>query len=440
MGDAMNIRTPFPASPSEVVVTEEVAQCTGLARKKRIAEGLLLSAFVLLVVGTFCQHQHPNWFWRCLSAFAEAALVGGLADWFAIVALFRRPLGLKIPHTAIIPEKKDKIGENLANFVRDHFLGTEQLLEKIRLFDPAQKLAEALGTPANAGKIADVVAGSLPSLINLLDSEALQRFIYTNIQAKAGNTDVAAVLGSLLDLLTRDGRHKEAVDSVLAGLHKKLQSPQLHEALREKIGQKVTMIGRAVGLDSYAAEKLTDFGVAQVNEVLGDPNHVLRREINEQIQAFIHQLHHDVDLRTKVAGLRDDIVGNESVAAYIRSLWRDILDWLRDDLQRDDSTIREQVRQASLATGSLLAKDTGIRQLFNAWCVDTVKPLITDYREVARNYIVERVEAWSAEDLTEQLELSVGADLQYIRYNGTVIGGMIGLVIFGIIQLLQTII
>jgi len=435
----MNTVTPNPPDPSTAATTDEAAQRASLAGKKRIAGLLLLAALVLLAVGTVCEHQYPHWGWRCLSAFAEAALVGGLADWFAIVALFRRPLGLKIPHTAIIPQKKDKIGESLANFVRDHFLGTEQLVDKIRTFDPAHKLAQSLSTPANTQKIADIVVRSLPSLVNLLDSEELYRFIYTNIRAKAGTTDVAAVLGRLLDLLTRGGRHKKAVDSVLAGLHKKLQSPQLHEVLRQKIGEKVTKIGRAVSLDSYAAEKLTDFAVAQVEEVLADPNHALRQEINEQIQAFIHQLHHDVNLRANVAALRDEMIGNESVVAYISALWKDILSWLHADLQCEHSDIREKVSQGARAIGDMLTKNAEIRQLFNAWCVGTAKPLIADYREVVRNYIVERVKAWSANELTEQLELSVGADLQYIRYNGTVIGGVIGLLIFGIIQLLQAV-
>jgi uncharacterized membrane-anchored protein YjiN (DUF445 family) len=435
----MNTETPLPRDLSTAATTNEAAQRASLARKKQIAGLLLLVALVLLAVATVCEHQHPHWGWRCLSAFAEAALVGGLADWFAVVALFRRPMGLKIPHTAIIPQKKDQIGESLANFVHDHFLGTEQLVDKIRTFDPAHKLSQALSTPANAEKVADIVVRSLPSLVNLLDSEELHRFIYTSVRNKSATTDVAAALGRLLDLLTRGDRHKKAVDGVLAGLHRKLQSPQLHEVLRQKIGEKITKIGRAVGLDSYAAEKLTDFAVEQVEEVLADPNHALRQEINEQIQAFIHQLRHDADLRAKVAALRDDLIGNESVAAYLRALWKDILGWLRNDLQRDDSSIRGNVRQAAFAIGGMLTKNAEIRQLFNSWCVDTAKPLITDYREAVRNYIVERVKAWNAHELTEQLELTVGADLQYIRYNGTVIGGVIGMIIFGAIQLLQAV-
>ena len=407
-----------------------------LRRKKRFALALLVLAFGFFVLGSALGHYDPHWYWRALVAFSEAALVGGLADWFAVVALFSHPLGLKIPHTAIIPTNKDKIGEALADFVRDHFLTREPLVEKIQAFDPASQLAKALSSPKNAERIARMLATQAPRFIDSLDNDALRHRVRAALIKKGGQLDVATFAGRLVGFLANDSqRHQDALNGMLRMIAEELRKPALREVLTDRVRDELGTFIRSIRVDRLIAEpvanKIANGTLGQIDEILTQPDHPLRVRVVEHLRRLAADMEHDPSLRAAIEEGRDQILRSDELATYVDALWRDLLDWARSDLGSETSTIKARITTSMRGMGTWLQENDAARTQINAWCVRTAGPLVDEYREVARDYIAERVKQWSADDMSGQIELGIGADLQYIRYNGTLIGGLIGLVLFG---------
>ena len=410
-----------------------------LNRKKRFALFLLGLAFSLFVLGSILGHYNPHWYWRALVAFSEAALVGGLADWFAVVALFRHPMGIPIPHTAIIPTNKDKIGEALADFVRDHFLTRDQLVARIQSFDPAAQLAKALSSPKNAEWVAGVIATQVPGFITSLDTDAIRRRMRATLIGKAGQLDVATLAGRLVAFLSDDSqRHQDALNGMLRLVAEELRKPALREVLTERVRNELGAFIRSIRVDRLIAEpvadKIANGALGQIDEILTQPHHPIRLRVVEHLRKLAVDMEHDPTLRKALEDGRDQILRSDELTRYADELWRDLLGWINNDLTSDTSAIKSRFTTSMRTIGSWLEDNEAARLQINAWCARTAGPLVDQYREVARDYIAERVTQWSAHDMSEQIERGIGADLQYIRYNGTLIGGLIGLLLFASLE------
>jgi len=423
--------------PAAAYVPAQAGRQRDLARKKAIAAALLMVACVVFVVATLLDPEHAHWGTGLVAAAAEAAMVGGLADWFAVVALFRAPLGQRwIPHTAIIPRNKDKIGSSLADFICDHFLGKTQILDKIRQFDPAERLARGLADPASARKVADFVVRLSPRFVDMLDSDELQLFVRDAAREKLAGLDVSSLLAQLLGVLTKDGRHHEAVDGLLHDVAEYVDRDDVRAMLAAKVAEELWAAARWLHVDKPIAEALANRMAQGTRELLRemaeDRKHELRERFERQIPRYIERLQSDPVLRGKVHAFRDQVLANQELSHYLRELWRGAMAWLREDLASPSSAIHRQVLGAAMGLGARLQASDEMKSWFNGWVMDTLDPLADEYREKIRQFIVDRVKAWSAEELTEQLELSLGRDLQYIRYNGTLVGALIGALLYGL--------
>ncbi|GAB3790625.1 DUF445 domain-containing protein [Dyella agri] len=408
-----------------------------LGKKKATAAALLVVACVVFVGATLLDPKHTHWGIGLVAAAAEAAMVGGLADWFAVVALFRAPLGQRwIPHTAIIPRNKDKIGSSLADFICDHFLGKAQILDKIRQFDPAERLARGLADPVSARKVADFVVRLSPRFVDMLDSDELQVFVRDATREKLAGLDVSNLLAQLLSVLTKDGRHHEAVDSLLHDVAEYVDRDEVRAMLAAKVAEELWAAARWLHVDKPIAEALANKmaqGTRQLlREMAQNREHELRERFERQIPEYIGRLQSDPVLRGKVHAFRDQVLANQELSHYVRDLWHAAMAWLRDDLASPSSAIHRHVLGAAMGLGAQLQASEEMKNWFNGWVMDTIDPLADEYREKIRQFIVDRVKAWSAEELTEQLELSLGRDLQYIRYNGTLVGALIGALLYGL--------
>jgi len=423
---------------------DRVSRLRRLARKKRQATLSLLGACAVFVLMTVLDPHHQNAWIGALAAMAEAAMVGGLADWFAVTALFRHPLGLRwLPHTAIIPRNKDRIGASLADFICDHFLGKEQVLERLHAFDPAQRLVQALSRPDSAARLADFVVLHAPRLVALLDSDELQAFVRASAKEKLSELDVSDLLARLLTVLTRDGRHQEAMDRLLRDVADIPGAPAARGVLAEKIAQELWAVMRWVRLDKPVAENIADKVAASMRQMFldmaRDKNHELRVKLERNIPRLIVRLRTDPDLRARIDQFRDRVLENHELSQYIQVLWRGALDWLRADLTREGSQVRAALYRASLTLGQRIDQQPEMKAWFNDWVTETVEPLVEAYREKIRRFIVARVQAWSAEELTRQLELNMGSDLQSIRLSGTFVGALIGGLLYGVMRLIASV-
>ena len=422
---------PVAASPRAVA----------LARRKRVAVAMLAAAAVLFVAATWMEVRHPHWAFGLLVAMAEAAMIGGLADWFAEVALFRHPLGQRwIPHTAIIPNRKDALGRALADFICNHFLEPGEVMRKLDEFDPASRLAVALSRPENAARVGRLVVDLSPHLLALLDSERLHAFLERLTREQLRRMDVAALAGQVLEVMTHQRRHQALLDSVLRDIAGVLADPGTQETVAARIAPQLWTVLRLTGLDEPVARRLAERVVAGVgdlvDEMASEPDHELRLRFDHYAADFIARLRSDPGLQRKVGEMRDRLLDDPALPRYVRGLWDDVLAWLRQDLLREDSEIAARAGRVAMVLGERLSADASMRDWLNGWLRATVEPMVDRYRGSIRDFIVERVGRWDTRELVDELELSVGSDLQYIRYNGTAIGALIGGVLFGIVQLI----
>lgn len=402
---------------------------------------MLAAAAVLFVAATWMEVRHPHWAFGLLVAMAEAAMIGGLADWFAVVALFRHPLGQRwIPHTAIIPNRKDALGRALADFICNHFLEPGEVMRKLDEFDPASRLAVVLSRPENTARVGRLVVDLSPHLLALLDSERLHAFLERLTREQLRRMDVAALAGQVLEVMTHQRRHQALLDSVLRDIAGVLADPGTQETVAARIAPQLWSVLRLTGLDEPVARRLAERVVAGVgdlvDEMASEPDHELRLRFDHYAADFIARLRSDPALQRKVGEMRDRLLDDPALPRYVRGLWDDVLAWLRQDLLREDSEIAARAGRVAMVLGERLSADTSMRDWLNGWLRATVEPMVDRYRGSIRDFIVERVGRWDTRELVDELELSVGSDLQYIRYNGTAIGALIGGVLFGIVQLI----
>jgi uncharacterized membrane-anchored protein YjiN (DUF445 family) len=402
---------------------------------KRIAFGLLCAAALLYAAATALEARHPAWGY--VAAFAEAAMIGAIADWFAVVALFRHPLGLPIPHTAIIPANKDRIGAKLAGFICNNFLSTSQVLAKLEQLDPAARLAHWLSGPEHAARLGEHLVAAARYGLSAFDDARVRDFLGRIATAGLAQVDVSRLAGQALDALTADGRHQALLDDVLAQVAGVVEGDEMQEQITEAIAREIRAL-RYVGLDQVAAKLATRKIVAAVArtiaEMAAEPGHPLRLRFDVFMRAFIEKLKTDPEFHRRGLAIRAELQAHPALGDYLHGLWGELLAWLHDDLAKTESGIRQRIVAMAGALGARLAADEAMRRWINEQIVDAAPRAIERYREDIRRYIVERVEAWNADEMTLELERHIGRDLQFIRVNGTLVGGLVGLIIHALTQ------
>jgi uncharacterized membrane-anchored protein YjiN (DUF445 family) len=410
-----------------------------LARMKMIALGLLAGAALLYIVASLLEHRHPAWGY--VAAFSEAAMVGAIADWFAVVALFRHPLGVPIPHTAIIPNNKDRIGENLATFITSNFLSTPQVLDKLRRFDVAARAADWLADERHAEQVATHLAAALRYSLGALDDERVRHFFRTAVVEELVKVDVATIGGQLLEVLTSDGRHHEVLDAVLRKLTRLLDNEPLKAQIADVIASEVKYL-RYIGLDNvagrYATTKMVTGLIRLMGEMAEDPAHPLRLQFDEAVAALAVRLRDDPELRARIDAIRIELLASPALAGYLQGLWSQLVEWMRADLDRPDSTLRARTVAAIRLVGDKLRADAAMQAWINEQLVANAPRWIERYREDIRRYIITRVGEWNTREMTDELERNIGRDLQFIRVNGTLVGGMVGLLIHAATHIART--
>jgi uncharacterized membrane-anchored protein YjiN (DUF445 family) len=403
---------------------------------KRIALALLGAAALLYALATALEARHPAWGY--VAAFAEAAMVGAIADWFAVVALFRHPLGLPIPHTAIIPANKDRIGARLAGFICNNFLSTPQVLAKLAQLDPAARLADWLSRPASADKLGGHLVAAARYGLTAFDDARVRDFLGRMAAAGLAQVDLARLAGQALDALTAGGRHHALLDDVLRQVTAVVEGEEMQERITEAIAREIRTL-RYVGLDQMAARlatrKIVAAAVHTLGEMAAEPDHPLRLRFDAYMSGFVERLKTDPEFQRRGEAIRAELQAHPALGDYLHGLWSELLAWLHDDLAKTDSSIRQRLVAMAGTLGARLSADEPMRRWINEQIVDAAPRAIERYREDIRRYIVERVAEWNADEMTVELERHIGRDLQFIRVNGTLVGGLVGLLIHTATQL-----
>ncbi len=440
--------TPQSASPSAKAFITRSALASqarrAQLRRMKIAALALLAAMISGFITSHVMGGQGAWAW--VRAFCEAATVGALADWFAVVALFRRPMGLPIPHTAIIPSNKDRIGDNLAVFVRDHFLDPDTLMEKLRGFDPAARLSRWLARPKQAHALSDGARRVALQTLDLLDDSAVRGVIQEFVVKTLRRWDAAGTAGEVLGLLTRDGRHQELLDAAMERLGGYLGDEDVKErasALLVKFARKewpriikaVDVIASVEGIADNLADRLARALVQELRDVLSEPDHPVRRDYEAWVLDYIARLRTDPALAAQVEAMKQRAIDHPKVQEYVQGLWDDIHAALRRDLSDEQSALAAHLENALLALARKLGEDPDLREAINGHVLGAARRLTGRLRIGVTEHISRTVKLWDERHLVEELELSVGRDLQYIRFNGTLVGGLIGVLLHAAVLL-----
>lgn len=411
-----------------------------LKRSKRLALSLLLVAAAIFVISLFLP---PNFWVLGVKAIAEAAMVGALADWFAVVALFRRvPVPFISRHTAIIPRNKDRIGENLGRFVQEKFLDTDSLLALIRRHDPSQMLAQWLNTPGNADRIGRHLLQVMRGFLDLTDDQRIQRFLRRAVHRALDKVDLTQSSALLLDSLTKNNRHQELLDAAVQQLLRLLHKPGTREFIATQIVRwlkrehpiKAKMLPTE-WLGEHSADLVANAVDSILDQVALDQGHELRLGFDRAVQRLIDRLKSDPEMAERAEVIKNWLKEDESFNRYIGELWQDMRSWLKEDLNSEDSRVQERVRLAALWLGETLAADEALRASMNQHLEDAARSVAPEFAAFLTRHISDTVKSWDARDMSQQIELNIGRDLQFIRINGTLVGGTIGLILYLLSQL-----
>ncbi|TLD68668.1 DUF445 domain-containing protein [Phragmitibacter flavus] len=399
-------------------------------RAHRIATGLLVLMAVLYALAKTFEKHHPAW--GFLRAFAEAGMIGALADWFAVVALFRHPLGLTwIPHTAIIAKRKDQISESLARFVEQHFLSPTQITARIERIAIVERASTWLQQPGNAEKITDRIAATLPGILEALDDTDMRRFLRDNLLSLATRTPAAPIAGRLLSMLVEKGRHQELLQSALH-FGKTILDDNV-TLVEERIEIELRKVPRVFGirrmLVKRTARKIVDNIQASLDSIVAEPDHPMRDQFHHHALDLIHNLEHSPDWLQRLENLKQELLANTTLAHSLDALWTGIKRALIADLSQQQSAINTRLAASFRDIGRSLERDEAFRNKLNLWLKDATHSLATNHSHEIGNLIRDTARQWDGEEMSAKLESQVGSDLQYIRINGTLVGGLVGLLL-----------
>jgi uncharacterized membrane-anchored protein YjiN (DUF445 family) len=407
-----------------------------LRRSKRNALGLLLIAAALFVITLFLP---PNFWVSGLKAISEAAMVGAMADWFAVVALFRRvPVPFVSAHTAIIPLNKDKIADNLAVFVQEKFLAPATLINLIRQHDPAQMLTDWLNAPENAQRFAKYAVKLIRGFLDVTDDQRIAQLIRRAIYRVIDKIDLSASIATLLESLTKNGRHQELLDQVEILLAKDSTRTFISAQIVGWMKREHPMTARLLPtgwLGRNGADMVSNAVNSVLDDMGNDKTHAFRKGFDRSVQSFIWKLQNDPATAQKAEEIKQYLKDDEKLNAYVLQLWGDMRNWLKEDLESEDSRVLAKVTESGQWLGNALAQDEKLRSSLNLQMETIAGKVAPDFAAFLTRHISDTVKGWDPRDMSRQIELNIGKDLQFIRINGTLVGAFIGLALYLLSQL-----
>jgi len=399
-----------------------------------IATGLLIAMAALYLITR--QFVALNPVLSYVLAFAEAGMVGGMADWFAVTALFRHPLGLPIPHTAIIPENKDRIADTMAGFLRQHFLTPQVVARRLAGMNIAVAAGNWLAAPdADRGpRLRAGAAELLAEVLESLDPDRLGSQVRGGLMRQLAKLELAPLLGQLLDTTIADRRHLPVIDSLVRWAGLTLEDNE--DLIRELIHRRANAVLRWTGLDEKLASSVLDGLYKLLAEVIVDPDHPLRSKIEEGLAKLAQDLRHDPELRSRVERLKAEVLANPAISQWWQGVWERFRNGMLTRLRSPESEIGSQLAAALGELGETLRNDPRLQAQINRFARRMLAGIVNRYGSQIVRLVSETVKRWDANTVTDRIEGAVGRDLQFIRINGTLVGGLAGIAIHAVDALL----
>ena len=393
---------------------------------KAAATGLLVVMAAVFLTARHFEAAYPGLAW--VKAFAEAGMVGGLADWFAVTALFRHPLGLPIPHTAIIPRNKDRIGEALANFLRENFLIAPVVARRMRHIDLAGAAGRFLQAPqGEETRIRRGASRLIADLFESLDDERLGGLVKSSIANRIRAMEVSPLLGHALASAINEDRHVPMLEAAIRWTARALDANE--GLIREMVHKRANWALKLAGLDAKLADAIVT-GLRKLSaDMQEDPAHPMRVKIEQALADLANDLQLNPETRERVEAMKVELLDNKSVSIWLDTLWQKGREAIIRAARNPDAAMAGKLGDVLQSMGQSLEKDERIRRAINQFARRAVAGMAASYGSSIVKLVSETVRGWDAQTITNRLESAVGRDLQYIRINGTLVGGLVGIVL-----------
>jgi uncharacterized membrane-anchored protein YjiN (DUF445 family) len=409
----------FAAHPGDAVRAAE------LRRVKALATLVLAGCLGVFILAKILLPAHPAF--GFVAAFAEAATIGGLADWYAVVALFRRPLGLPIPHTAIIQGNQHRIADRLGEFIEQHFLEPGPVEARLREIDFASFVADWLGDPKRSTDLARFALRLLPEAMSSAETSGLKTYVMRRVLSQLQSVDLAPLAAGTLRAFIEEGRHRGLLDDLLAAIDQTLTEPETMSAIRGKVRDELPTLLKLYRADRFLVNKIVASGTAFFEEVRADPQHPFRGEFDRLLLGFVDRLSTDPGYADRIAGLKRDLLARPELADMARNIWSNLRAFIERSASGESQVLQHHLARVLAEAGAALRTDPEMRAEINRGVVVVLRSFIAEQKSGVSSFIADQVKAWDMGQLITLIEINIGKDLQYIRFNGALIGGLAGL-------------
>ncbi|MBH5388332.1 DUF445 domain-containing protein [Bradyrhizobium diversitatis] len=399
-----------------------------LRRVKALATLVLASTLALFVVAKWLLPVHPVF--GFVAAFAEAATIGGLADWYAVVALFKRPLGLPIPHTAIIQSNQARIADKLGEFIQVHFLEAGPVEAKLKEIDFGFFVADWLRDRKRSDDLARFALRLLPEAVSATESSGLMSFVIRRMSSQLQAIDLAPLAAGTLRGFVAEGRHQILFGDLLRVMHDTLNQKETMAMIREKVRAELPTLLKLYRADKFLVNKIVASATAFFNEVRSDPKHPFRGEFDRMVLSFVDRLGTDQAYIDRIDGLKRDLLARPELAELARTVWANTRSFIERSASGETQVLQHHLAGMFVAAGEALAGDAELRGEINKGLVAMLRSFVADQKSGVSTFISDQVKAWNMTQLITLIEINIGRDLQYIRFNGSLIGGLAGLALY----------
>jgi uncharacterized membrane-anchored protein YjiN (DUF445 family) len=406
----------------------DAARAAELRQVKALATLVLAGTLALFVTAKMLLNVHPAF--GFVAAFAEAATIGGLADWYAVVALFKRPLGLPIPHTAIIQSNQHRIAEKLGEFIEGHFLEEAPVEAKLRQIDFASFIADWLRDRKRSADLARFTLRLLPEAVNATETSGLMTFITRRITSQLQSIDLAPLAAGTLRAFVAEGRHQGLLDDILRVVHQSLTEPETMAVIRDKIRAEMPTLLKLYRADKFLVNRIVASATKFFEQVRNDPQHPFRGEFDRMLLSFVDRLGTDRAIAGRIDGLKRDLLARPELADLVRNIWSNTRSFIERSASGETQVLQQHLAGMFMKAGEAVAADPELRAEINQGFVAVLRSFIADQKSGVSSFIADQVKAWDMGQLISLIEINIGRDLQYIRFNGSLIGGLAGLLLY----------
>ncbi|MEM7240882.1 MAG: DUF445 family protein [Pseudomonadota bacterium] len=410
---------------------DEALKLRQARRVKTLATVVLFLCFCLLVAAKILEHHFPGViYFAIIAAFAEAATIGGIADWYAVVALFKRPLNLPIPHTAIIPNNRQRIASNLGSFIEENFLKREQIEPKLKEIDFAGEMAHWLSSKKRSRNLSSFLVRFVPQLLDSIDEKSLVRFASERVTKQLAQTDISPLVSSVMETFTKDGRHQRLLDEIISALHRFLDDEETLAVIREKVQQELPRVFNLFRADSLILNRIMKKMSELLNDIKEDESHPMRAEFETFLKNYVERTRRSRVFKKRVEDMKQQVLARPELTDAAEHLWANMRDYVLKDAKSENSVLAARLGDLFVDVGTTLKSEPKLKRDINSGMVTVLSNLVDEQRQNISAYVTEQVQGWDMDELVMLIEMNVGKDLQYIRFNGMLIGGFVGICLY----------